>query len=260
MLDYVIEVTNPTGPSRAVATVSDMLPAELTGGSWICTPTGSASCANGSGNTLSDTATIPVGGKASYVYSATVQSAGAGDQIVNSASTLLTAGTDSVPGNNSASDTDTVVIFRDGFEGASVEVANINAAGAGHVTAQLHVDAGLLGSLGIVPVDVASGRSADGKQLFTLQIARFGHDIALRTLTPAGVGESRNSEWQMVDLDRQVLEFAWQSASDGRADGYLAAAAGGVPILIDGRVVPERLSYLYITVEKQVPWLLQIGP
>jgi len=191
------------------------------------------------------------------VYSATVLAA-AGDQIVNSASTSLTAGTDSVPGNNSASDTDTVVIFRDGFDGAPVEVANVNAAGAGNVTAQLRVDAGLLGGLNIVPVDVASGRGADGKRLFTLQLARFGHDIALRTLTVGSRGESRNSEWQTVDLDRHVLEFAWQSASAQAADGYFAVAAGGTPVLVDGRAVPDRLTYLHISVENRVPWLMLI--
>jgi uncharacterized repeat protein (TIGR01451 family) len=258
VLDYVIDVTNPSGPSTAVATVSDALPSELTSGSWVCTPTGSAACNNGSGNTLNDTATLPVGGKASYVYSATVQSAGAGDQIVDSASVSLTAGSDPVPSNNSATDTDTVVIFRDGFEGGEVQVASVNAAGAGYVTAQLHVDAGLLGGLGIVPVEIASGRSADGKRLFTLQIARFGHDIALRTLTTASRGESRNSAWQTVDLDRHVLEFAWQSASDHRADGYFAVAAGGTPVLIDGRAVPDRLTTLQINVENRVPWLMLI--
>jgi uncharacterized repeat protein (TIGR01451 family) len=258
VLDYVIEVTNPTGPSTAVATVNDTLPAELTDGSWICTPTGSASCAAGSGNTLSDTATIPVGGKASYMYSAMVQAAGAVDQIVNSASTALTAGTDSVPGNNSAGDSDTVVIFRDGFEGDPLEVANVNSAGAGHVSAQLHVDAGLLGGLGIVPVEVASGRGVDGKRLFALQLARFGRDVVLRTLTIGGSGESRNSQWQVVDLDHHVLEFAWQSASASNADGYFAVAAGGMPELVDGRAVPDLLSYLQIHVENRVPWLMLI--
>ncbi len=260
VLDYVIEVTNPSGPSTAVATVTDALPGQLASGSWVCTPTGSAACADGSGDTLSDTATLPVGGKASYVYSAMVQSAGVGDQLVNSASTALTAGNDSVPGNNSATDTDTVVIFRDGFEGVPAEVASINTAGAGNVSAQLHVDAGLLGGLGIVPVEVASGRGADGKRLFTLQLARFGHDIALRTLTLGNHGESRNSEWQAVDLDRHLLEFGWQSASPGRADGYFAVAAGGTPVLIDGRAVADRLTYLQINVENRVPWLLLIEP
>jgi len=163
-----------------------------------------------------------------------------------------------VPGNNSASDTDVVVIFRHGFEGDPLLVANVNSAGAGHVDAQLHVDAGLLRGLGIVPVEVASGRGADGKRLFTLQLARFGRDVAVRTLTIGSRGESRNSEWQVVDLDRHVLEFAWQSASANEANGYFAVAAGGVPVLVDGRAVADRLSYLQIQVENRVPWLMLI--
>jgi uncharacterized repeat protein (TIGR01451 family) len=258
ILDYVIEVTNPAGPSTAVATVSDALPAQLSGGSWTCTPSGSAACNNGSGNTLNDTATLPVGGKADYLFSAQVQSAGAADQIVNSASASLTSGSDPVPANNMASDTDTVVIFSNGFDGGQAVVANVNAAGASFITAQLRVDPGLLGSLGIVPVDVANGRSADGKRLFTLQIARFGADIALRTLTTDSRGATAMSEWRTADLDRHVLEFAWQSASERRNDGYFAAAAGGTPVLVDRRAEPARLTYLLIPVENGVPWLLLI--
>ncbi len=258
VLDYVIEVTNPTGPSTAVATVSDALPTELGAGAWTCTPSASAACNNGSGNTLNDTATLPVGGKADYMFSAQVQSAGAADQIVNSASATLTSGSDPVLANNMASDTDTVVIFRNGFEGGQAIVANVNAAGASFITAQLRVDPGLLGSLGIVPVAVANGRSADGKRLFTLQVARFGTEIALRTLTTDSRGATARSEWRTADLDRHVLEFAWQSASERHNDGYFAAAAGGTPVLVDGRVESARLTYLLIPVENGVPWLLLI--
>ena len=258
ILDYVIEVTNPTGPSTAVATVSDALPAELGAGAWTCTPSASAACSNGSGNTLNDTATLPVGGKADYMFSAQVQSAGAADQIVNSASATLTSGSDPVLANNMASDTDTVVIFRNGFDDGQAIVANVNAAGASFITAQLRVDPGLLGSLGIVPVAVANGRSADGKRLFTLQVARFGAEIALRTLTTDSRGAIARSEWRTADLDRHVLEFAWQSASERHNDGYFAAAAGGTPVLVDGRVESARLTYLLIPVENGVPWLLLI--
>jgi hypothetical protein len=234
------------------------LPAELGAGAWTCTPSGSAACNNGSGNTLNDTATLPVGGKADYMFSAQVQSAGAADQIVNSASVTLTSGSDPALANNMANDTDTVVIFRNGFEGGQALVANVNAAGASFITAQLRVDPGLLGSLGIVPVEVANGRSADGKRLFSLQVARFGAQIALRTLTTDSRGANARSEWRTADLDRHVLEFAWQSASERHNDGYFAAAAGGTPVLVDGRVEPARLTYLLIPVENGVPWLVLI--
>jgi len=260
VLDYLIEITNPSGPSTAVANVSDALPAELDGGSWTCTPSPGPGtiCHDGTGNTLSDTATIPVGGKASYLYSAILQPDNAVDLVVNTASASLASGSDPSPANNSASDTDTIVIFRDGFDGAASLLANVNAAGASYVVAQMQVDAGLLAHLGIVPVDMASGRSPDGKRLFTLQIARFGGDVALRTLATDARGRNQMSEWQTADLAHHVLELAWQSASDGRRDGYFAAAGGGPPVLIDARVVPDRLTHLLITVEHEVPWLLLI--
>jgi uncharacterized repeat protein (TIGR01451 family) len=260
VLDYVIDVTNPTGPSNAVATVSDTLPIELGSGTWTCTPSGSATCNGGSGDTLNDTATLPVGGKAEYVYSAVVQSDDATDSIANTASASLTSGSDPALGNNSATDTDVVVIHKDGFEGNAALLARVNAAGAAYVTAQLHVDAGLLGNLGIVPADVANGRSADGRRLFTLQVARFGNSVSLRTLTIDGRGLGEISEWRTVDLDSNLLEFAWQSASDRKADGYFAVAGGGTPVLVDGRATPDRLSYLLITIENQVPWLVLVEP
>jgi uncharacterized repeat protein (TIGR01451 family) len=259
-LDYVIEVTNPSGPSIAIANVSDALPAELDGGSWTCTPIPDPGtiCHGGTGNTLSDAATIPVGGKASYLYSATLQSDDALDLVVNTASASLASGSDPTPANNSASDTDIVVIFRDGFDGGASLLANVNAAGSSHVTAQMQVDAGLLAHVGIVPVDIASGRSPDGKRLFVLQIARFGSDVALRTLATDARGMNLMSEWQTVDLVHHVLEFAWQSAGEGQRDGYVAAAAGGPPVLIDARPTTDRLTRLLITVDHDVPWLLLI--
>jgi uncharacterized repeat protein (TIGR01451 family) len=258
VVDYVIEVTNPTGPSAAVATVTDSLPAELANGSWVCTGTGSATCNDGSGNMLSDTATLPVGGKAAYVYSATVLSAGVDDQIVNTASASLNSGSDGTPGNNTGTDTDIVVIYRDGFEGPQALLQSVNAAGADFVTARLSVDASLLNGIGIVPVPVASGRSADGRRLFTLQLARFGDAVAMRTLTTDVRGATEMSTWQVVNPNRRLLEFAWQSASAAGNDGYFAAASGGSPILIDERGVRDRLRYLSIPTENSVPWVLLI--
>jgi uncharacterized repeat protein (TIGR01451 family) len=259
-IDYLIEVTNPAGPSIAVANVSDALPAGLVGVSWTCTasPTPATICHDGTGNTLSDTATIPVGGKASYLYSAIVQADNPVDLIVNTASASLASGSDPSPANDSASDSDIVVIFRDGFDGGAALLANVNAAGSGYFAAQMQVDAGLLAHLGIVPVDIASGRSPDGKRLFTLQLARFGSDVALRTLATDARGMNQMSEWRTVDLAHHVLEFAWQSAADGGRDGYVAAAAGGPPVLIDARATPDRLTRLLITVDHDVPWLLLI--
>ena len=137
-------------------------------------------------------------------------------------------------------------------------LTGVNAAGTAYVTATLGVDAALLIRLSIIPVPVASGRSADGRKLFTLELARFGGDVALRTLTTDVRGASEISPWQNVDMHRHLLEFAWQSASSSGNDGYFAAGSGGSPILIDERGVQDRLTHLLITVENSVPWLIVI--
>ena len=257
VVDYIIDVTN-SGPAPATAEVIDVLPPELGNGSWTCTASGNAQCNSGGGDTLVDIATIPVGGKAEYVYSAVVVSAPANEVIANSASASLTGGSDAVAGNNGTTDNDTVSLFRDDFEGSPSVTATVNTAGAAHVSAQLQVDSGLLNQLGVIPVNVAKGRSTDGHGLFTIQIARFGHDVVLRTLATDAHGMNAFSEWQTVDLTGHVVELAWQSASAQQSDGYFAVAAGGTPVLIDGRTISDQLSSLQITVENNVPWLTLI--
>jgi len=113
---YLIEVTNAGGPSDAVISVFDALPAQLGQGQWECLGSGSASCSGGSGNTLTDMATVPAGGKIDYLFSAVLLSESGNGQITNSASASLQFGTNQPSGIINASDTDTIVVFEDGFE------------------------------------------------------------------------------------------------------------------------------------------------
>jgi len=261
VVDYVIDVTNPAGPSSpAMVEIIDLLPAELGSGSWTCVPSANASCNSGSGGTLIDIASIPVGGKVEYVYSAVLESAPAGDALSNTASASLTSGSDPASGNNSATDndSDTVAIFKEDFEVGQVTVA-VNDAGTGQVSAQLQVDSTLLQQLTAAPVNVATGRSASGKLLFTLQIARFGQNVVLRTLTKDASAKTGISGWQNVDLAGHALEFTWQSASTNSSDGYFAVAAGGTPVLVDGLTTTDHLSSLGIALGNGVPWLSLIG-
>jgi uncharacterized repeat protein (TIGR01451 family) len=259
-INYIIEVTNAAGPSAVDATVTDALPAGLVNGSWVCIGFGGASCANGHGLTLSDTANLPVGGEAAYIYSATVVGGDANDLLINTASVaVINGGTDPVPANNSATDTDAVEIFIDGFEGTPLtSVPNSIGDGADYVSVTLHVDAGLLGGLSMVPKAVANGRGSDGKTLFTLEMARFGSDIVLRVMTKDAAGLSQRSAWQPVDLQQYLLTLAWQSASSASAaNGYLNVDGAGTPLVLGSRD-PNRLSQLWVTVENSVPWLVVI--
>ncbi len=108
-LTYTVVVSN-AGPSAAAnATVADTFPASLTGVTWTCAGASGGSCttASGSGN-INNTVTLPSGGTATFTANATVAGAATGS-IANTATVAAPAGTsDPTPGNNSASDTDTV--------------------------------------------------------------------------------------------------------------------------------------------------------
>jgi uncharacterized repeat protein (TIGR01451 family)/LPXTG-motif cell wall-anchored protein len=85
-LTYTITVSN-AGPNTATnATVTDNLPVALAGHGflWTCVATSGGTCtASGSGD-ISDTVTIPAGGKVTYTLTGTVPSGATGD-IVNTA-------------------------------------------------------------------------------------------------------------------------------------------------------------------------------
>ncbi len=104
---YTITAAN-AGPSNATGSaVADTFPASLTC-TWTCAGAGGGACtAAGSGN-IADTVNLPAGGSATYTASCAISGSAAGS-LVNTA-TVATGGgvTDPTPGNNSATDTDTL--------------------------------------------------------------------------------------------------------------------------------------------------------
>ncbi len=111
---YTITASN-AGPSNAAgATVADTFPASLTC-TWTCVGAGGGTCtASGSGN-VNDTVNLPAGGSVTYTASCTISAAATGT-LSNTATVAAPAGvTDTNPGNNSATDTDTL--------GASADLA-----------------------------------------------------------------------------------------------------------------------------------------
>ncbi|MEZ5443910.1 MAG: proprotein convertase P-domain-containing protein [Lysobacterales bacterium] len=106
---YTIVASN-AGPSAAPnSVITDTFPATLTGCSTTCVGAGGATCPAGPvmGN-LNSVANLPVGGTATYSATCTVDVAAMGS-ISNTATVATGAGiTDPTPGNNSATDTDTV--------------------------------------------------------------------------------------------------------------------------------------------------------
>jgi hypothetical protein len=257
-LNYSITVANAAGPSQVQANVLDTLPSELASGSWVCTPTGSgAACAPGTGNTLSDTATLPPGSQVTYVYSAVVQPT-VSETIINSASATLAGGAiDPVPGNNSATDspTDIVVIYRDGFEEfPSSLIAGFTTSG-NFATARLAVNPKALGKLQLMPVTAVSGETSSGRPLFAIELMRLGDRVELRTVLRDANGLGVPGAWQKVDLSQGYLEFAWQSAAAQREDGYFSLSVGGVSLALPSHADTAALARMRVGLVDGQPWM-----
>jgi len=104
---YTITASN-SGPSNAPgATVADAFPAVLTA-TWTCVGAGGGTCTAAGSGDVNDTVNLPAGGSVTYTVSATV-SASATGTLSNTATVAAPGGvTDPTPGNNSATDTDTL--------------------------------------------------------------------------------------------------------------------------------------------------------
>ena len=107
---YSIVVSN-SGPSNVIgANVSDVLPAAVTSATWTCVGAGGGTCpASGVGN-INSVVNLPVGATTTFTLIAQVSAAASGT-LVNTATVTPPAGTtDPNPGNNSATDTDTITV------------------------------------------------------------------------------------------------------------------------------------------------------
>ena len=111
---YTIVVTN-AGPSDVTgATVKDTLPAAITSATFTATATGGPTgfTTPGAGN-INDTVNMPNGSTITYTLVANISSSAAGN-LVNTATVAVPPGvTDPTPGNNSASDSDTLTPVSD---------------------------------------------------------------------------------------------------------------------------------------------------
>ena len=106
---YTIVASN-AGPSNVTgATVADTLPASIVGATWTGAGAGGATGpASGSGNINASTVNLPAGGSFTFTVTAPTSSAATGT-LSNTATVTAPGGvTDPTPGNNSATDTDTL--------------------------------------------------------------------------------------------------------------------------------------------------------
>jgi uncharacterized repeat protein (TIGR01451 family) len=110
-LTYTIVASN-AGPYPAIgATVTDTVPAEITGATWTCAGANGGTCtASGSGS-IADTVNLPVGASVTYTLSGTISPSATGS-VSNTASVAPPEGLgDPNSANDSATDTDPLVVL-----------------------------------------------------------------------------------------------------------------------------------------------------
>jgi uncharacterized repeat protein (TIGR01451 family) len=104
---YTIVASN-AGPSAASdARVTDTVSAALGGAAWTCVGAGGGACSAGGSGSIDDAVNLPVGATVTYHLHGTVPLSASGI-LSNTASVTRGTGPDSNPGNNSATDTDTL--------------------------------------------------------------------------------------------------------------------------------------------------------
>ena len=111
-MTYTITAAN-SGPSNAVSvTVADTFPPILTA-TWVCVGAGGGTCTAGGAGNINDVVNLPSGGSVTYTVNATISAAATGT-LSNTATVTPPGGvTDPNPGNNSATDTDTLTAQSD---------------------------------------------------------------------------------------------------------------------------------------------------
>jgi uncharacterized repeat protein (TIGR01451 family) len=205
---YAITVGN-AGPSAVTgATVTDTVPAILQGAAWTCSASPGSSCSPTGSGSINDTINLLVAGTATYTLTGTVDSAATGT-LVNTATVAAPPSTiDPDPANNSATDTDIILIAGDTIEGELI-----------HGSAGWHDLAALPGPVADedlflifqrghasyeVLLDGASGDIGSGSGPL---LERLGSDAStvLQGSSPAGAGGSRSLCW-MNALDTLVAD------------------------------------------------------
>lgn len=232
-LTYTIVASN-AGPSHAPgSTVVDTFPSSLSC-STTCSGSGGGTCTAGPFTTsINDTVNLPSGASVTYTAVCTVAMGTTGS--VRNTATVATGGgiTDPTPGNNSATDEDTIpgaALFSDGFETGNLtrwgsaqtlfhayQVVSVGGASA----VEVGYDLAALPSQAFEPSAIAVAATG-GRTLFTVVARRVAAGAAAElSLEVAGGGAS---SWVTASGTR--MRFDWSVGGEG----------GHVAISIDGRL------------------------
>lgn len=135
--NYLITISNSGSQAATGVDVAAVLAPQLDAAAahWICLYAASGACAASGDGALADSdVTIPARGSAGYMLSAPVRSDAEGSDVA----VKVMANSDTAPAGDDATDTDVLVVFRDGFE--RPEGWNPLQAGAARQTSTLDID------------------------------------------------------------------------------------------------------------------------
>jgi uncharacterized repeat protein (TIGR01451 family) len=232
-LTYTIVVSNNGPEDASGAAVNDTLPAGLSGATWTCTATAGSSCgaASGSGN-VNTTVDVLAGGSATFVVTANLSATPTGPSLVNTATVSAPAsGSDPYLGNNSATDTDSIVRtfplatgILDNFNRANT-TTGLGANWSGD-TASFHIASNLAEvlSAGSVRWNTAFGANQEAFMTFSRVSANNSNQSLLLKFNGASVGDV-NASWIMVVYNQSNGTVRIDSKAAGAAPATLATVA-----------------------------------
>lgn len=224
LIQYTLQVAN-AGPSPVTgATVADTFAAQLSNVQWSCAGVSGGLCGvlNGTGN-INRLVDLPVGATVVFSISANVP-VPLLTPITNTATVSAPVGvTDTVPGNNSSTVIDLVLLFSDGFEPAAPIVPTVLSETRSGETASVVI---------AIASVLSAARAADpgevaqymiGRNLVVVQARKIGIEVQTRMLVLDANGQWQIGDWTTIDAGSS-LRLEW---SNGGALPLVARLRGG---------------------------------
>lgn len=225
LIQYNLVVAN-AGPNAVTgAIVADTFPAGLTNILWSCVGVGGGTCvANGTGN-INQLVDLPNGATVVFSITANVPLP-LPNAIANTATVTAPSGvTDPVSGNNTSTVNDVILIFRDGFEVASVALTLPETASGEVRTTTVPAGAISEAASGLVPRDVIRYEVAGAS--VTVQARRIGDAIQVRSLAIDATGAWTIGPWVATSGAPVLLEWSTGPAIGGRSPLMSRLRIGG---------------------------------
>jgi uncharacterized repeat protein (TIGR01451 family) len=155
IVTYTIVVTN-SGPAAVIgATVTDNIPGSLTGATWTCVASAGSQCPASGSASINATVDLLAGGTATFTLTGTLAASATG-VLVNTATVAAPPGvTDPVSGNNSATDSDPIVVVSVDLAITMVHVGTLMPGQTGAQYTITVTNVGAVSSSGMVTVTVS---------------------------------------------------------------------------------------------------------